>query len=203
MPGKAPKERVAELRELLERANRAYYVDNSPTMSDPEFDRLLAELADLEKKHPELDDPESPTHRVGGEPIDGFTQVRHSMPMLSIDNTYNEEEVREWYERVMAGLQGKSRRGGGAGLFDGGDDDRPRIVCDPKIDGVAMSLRYEGGRLKHAATRGDGTTGDDVTSSVRAIRAIPTVLSWGAKSGGQDPRCAGNPRRGLHAAQRV
>jgi DNA ligase (NAD+) len=177
MATKAVKERVEELRELLERANREYYVHNSPSMSDPEFDRLLVELAELEKKHPELDDPDSPTHRVGGEPIEGFTQVRHSVPMLSIDNTYSEAEVKEWHERVLAGLQGKSRRGGGASLFDGdGAEGRPLLVCDPKIDGVAMSLRYEKGKLRYAATRGDGTTGDDVTSSVRAIRAIPTKL---------------------------
>jgi DNA ligase (NAD+) len=174
MAGKHPRERVPELRGLLERASRAYYVDNNPIMSDPEFDRLLRELEDLEKKHPDLDDPDSPTHRVGGEPIVGFTQVRHALPMLSIDNTYGESEVREWYERIVAGLGGKSRRGG---LFEDAGGERPRLVCDPKIDGVAMSLRYERGRLAFAATRGDGSVGDDVTSSIRAIRAIPTILA--------------------------
>src|SRR5262245_6387824 len=94
---KTPRARVAQLRELLNRANYAYYVDARPSMSDAEFDRLLAELAELEKQHPELDDPDSPTRRVGGEPIDGFTQVRHALPMLSIDNTYDEAGVREWY----------------------------------------------------------------------------------------------------------
>ncbi len=179
MAAKNSKERVPELRELLDRASRAYYVDAAPIMSDPEFDRLLNELAALEQQHPELDHPDSPTHRVGGEPIEGFTQVKHSRPMLSIDNTYDEAGVREWYERVLAGLEGKRR---GATLFDdagsggGGGGARPRIICDPKIDGVAMSLRYEKGRLTVAATRGDGTTGDDVTSSIRAIRAIPTEL---------------------------
>ncbi len=174
MARKSPGDRVAELREELERASRAYYVDAAPVMSDVQFDALLAELEGLEKEHPELDDPDSITHRVGGEPIEGFTQVKHSRPMLSIDNTYDEAGVREWYERVLAGLEGKRR---GATLFDdGGGGGGVRIVCDPKIDGVAMSLRYEKGKLVVAATRGDGTTGDDVTSSVRAIRAIPVEL---------------------------
>src|SRR5882724_5467265 len=96
--------RVKELRELLNRANRAYYADNQPFMSDPEFDRLLAELAKLEQEHPDLDDPESPTHRVGGEPIQGFETFAHALPMLSIDNTYEEATLREWYARVLRGL---------------------------------------------------------------------------------------------------
>src|SRR5471032_2315064 len=100
---KKPAQRVRELREVLEGANRAYYVDAAPIMSDAEFDRLLVELGELERKHPELDDPDSPTHRVGGEPIEGFSQVRHALPMLSIDNTYDEAGVREWHERVLAG----------------------------------------------------------------------------------------------------
>ena len=181
MGAKSPRDRVVELRELLERASRANYVDAAPIMSDPEFDKRLAELEAIEKKHPELDDPESPTHRVGGEAIEGFTQVKHALPMLSIDNTYDEAGVREWYERVVAGLEGKRR---GATLFDEGGGGRPRIVCDPKIDGVAMSLRYEKGKLAVAATRGDGAMGDDVTSSVRAIRAIPTELKAIAKGAG-------------------
>lgn len=166
-----PANRVAELRELLNRANRAYYVDAKPIMSDPEFDRLLEELAALEKKHPELDDPDSPTHRVGGEAIEGFDQVRHSVPMLSIDNSYDETAVREWYDRVMTGLRGK---GGGLSELEGGGP--VRFVCDPKIDGVAMSLRYEMGKLVTAATRGDGTTGDDVTANIRAVRSVPLKL---------------------------
>lgn len=172
-----PKVKVAKLRELLDRANRAYYVDAAPIMSDPEFDRLLVELAELEKKHPELDDPDSPTHRVGGEPIEGFWQVRHALPMLSIDNTYDEAGIREWYERVLAGLEGKRRSAAGAGLFESAATPGIAVVCDPKIDGVAMSLRYEKGKLVVAATRGDGAVGDDVTSSVRAIRAIPVRLA--------------------------
>ena len=158
--------RVHELRELLTRANRAYYVDAAPIMPDLEFDRLLAELASLEAQHPELDDPASPTKRVGGEPIEGFTQVTHAVPMLSIDNSYDEAAVREWAARVAKGL-------GDAGLFGGSD---VRFVCDPKVDGVALSLRYENGRLVHAVTRGDGVTGDDVTHAARVMPAIPLVL---------------------------
>jgi len=201
VPAKAAA-RVKDLRALLERANRAYYVDASPIMSDPEFDGLLAELADLERQHPSLDDPDSPTHRVGGEPIEGFEQVRHSVPMLSIDNSYGPDDVREWYERIVRDVAGlgpshshgvaKSRSRGrkqesSPALFADAaspNSSLPPLVpsplvfaADPKIDGVAMSLRYEKGRLVRAATRGDGTTGDDVTANIRAIRAIPTRLS--------------------------
>lgn len=168
------KRRVLELRELLNRANRAYYVDAKPIMSDPEFDKLLAELAQLEENYPEYDDPESPTKRVGGAPIDGFTQVRHAVPMLSIDNTYDEQGVRDWADRVKRGLGA-----GGGGLF-AGDEAATRFVCDPKIDGLAISIRYEKGRLVHAVTRGDGATGDDVTHAARVIRAIPVRLEGGA-----------------------
>lgn len=168
--------RVKELRELLERASRAYYVEHDPIMSDPEFDRLLAELAKQEGEHPELDDPESPTHRVGGEPIEGFRTLAHAAPMLSIDNTYSEGEVREWYARVLKGLGGD---GAGEGLFAGRRGGGVRMVCDPKIDGLALSLRYERGRLVHAVTRGDGVKGDGVTHAARVIRAIPLTLRAG------------------------
>ncbi|MEK6702003.1 MAG: NAD-dependent DNA ligase LigA [Planctomycetota bacterium] len=160
--------RIAELRTLLHRANRAYYVDARPIMSDLEFDKLLVELAGLEGRHPELVDANSPTVRVGGEPIAGFKTVKHAAPMLSIDNTYDEAGVREWYERVVKGM-------GGGGLFGG--DEGPRFVCDPKIDGLALSLRYEKGRLVSAVTRGDGVAGDDVTRGARCIASVPLVLS--------------------------
>ncbi|MCK6478030.1 MAG: NAD-dependent DNA ligase LigA [Phycisphaerales bacterium] len=179
----AAAKRVHELRGLLDRANRAYYVDARPIMPDTEFDALLAELGRLEAEHPELDDPASPTHRVGGEPIEGFRTIEHSAPMLSIDNSYDEEAVGEWYRRCLKGLGlGGSRAGArSAGLFEapGEGESEPTLqtVCDPKIDGLAVSLRYERGRLVHAATRGDGVRGDDVTHAARVIRAIPLELS--------------------------
>jgi DNA ligase (NAD+) len=183
----ADRSRIGELRSLLSRANRAYYADAAPIMSDPEFDRLLKELADLEARYPDLADPNSPTQRVGGAPIDGFQQIKHAVPMLSIDNSYDEVSVREWYARVSS--SGRKASKGGASLFAtedaGASTDAVAIVCDPKIDGVAMSLRYENGTLVHAVTRGDGTTGDDVTHAARVIRAIPLVLeSQGKKSVG-------------------
>ncbi len=165
--------RVKELRDLLARANRAYYVDASPLMSDAEFDRLLAELAQLETDHPNLDDPESPTHRVGGEPIEGFETFTHALPMLSIDNTYEEATLREWYGRVLRGLN--IEEPDADGLFPEGEA-LPTLACDPKIDGLALSLRYEQGRLVQALTRGDGVRGDDVTHAARTIRAIPLRL---------------------------
>jgi DNA ligase (NAD+) len=166
--------RVKELRDLLNRANRAYYADNAPIMSDPEFDRLLAELAKLEQEHPDLDDPESPTHRVGGEPIEGFETFPHALPMLSIDNTYEESTLREWYARVLRGLG----LDGEGSLFGGGG--KPALACDPKIDGLALSIRYEKGKLIRALTRGDGVRGDDVTHGARTIRAIPLRLDGDA-----------------------
>ncbi|MFM8733079.1 MAG: NAD-dependent DNA ligase LigA, partial [Phycisphaerales bacterium] len=162
MPAPTDAARIEELRTLLHRANRAYYVESAPFMADSEFDALLAELAALESRHPELADPNSPTQRVGGEPVDGFVQVAHRVPMMSVDNTYSIEDLRAWWERCERALG------------------RPfQAVTDPKVDGVAISLRYEAGRLVQAATRGDGTSGDDVTHNVRAIPAVPLVLSGG------------------------
>jgi DNA ligase (NAD+) len=163
--------RIAELRALLHKANRAYYVDASPIMSDAEFDRLLAELARLEREHPALADANSPTARVGGE-IEGFRTIAHRVPMLSIDNTYSEDDMRAWHERVTKGLAG------GDGLFSTGA--RVRFVAEPKVDGLALSLRYERGALVHAVTRGDGTKGDDVTAAARVMRSVPLVLAGDA-----------------------
>lgn len=171
------KQRILELRELLNRANRAYYLDADPFMPDVEFDRRLSELAGLEAKHPELDDATSPTRRVGGEPIAGFVQVMHAQPMLSIENSYSEDDVREWAVRVSKGL---GIEVGDGGLFGGGGAGGVGFVCDPKIDGVALSLRYERGRLVHAVTRGDGVKGDDVTHAARVIRSIPLELGAGS-----------------------
>jgi DNA ligase (NAD+) len=162
-----PAQRVGELRALIRRADRAYYTDADPIMPDRDYDALMGELARLEREHPELDHPDSPTHRVAGEPIEGFRTVRHAVPMRSIDNTYSEAEVRAWVERVRKGI------GSGEGLFAG---EPIRFVCDPKIDGVALSLRYERGRLVHALTRGDGEKGDDVTHAARTVRSIPLEL---------------------------
>ena len=157
-------DRVAALRELLERANRAYYVDADPIMSDLDFDARLEELEALETARPELADPDSPTRRVGGEPVSGFESATHAVPMTSIDNTYSVEDLEAWHERVLKGLADLEVEAVG-------------LVCDPKIDGVAISLRYEAGLLVSATTRGDGTTGDVITGNVRAMRSIPIRLA--------------------------
>ncbi len=154
------KKRIDELRDLLDQANRAYYVQDAPVMPDSEYDKLLRELIELETAHPELFDANSPSQRIGGEPIDGFVSVQHRVPMMSIDNTYDLDDLRAWHERVVKGIDG----------------DEPRYVCDPKIDGVAVSLRYEHGELTLAVTRGDGERGDDITAQVRAVRPIPLRL---------------------------
>jgi len=155
---------AAQLRQALERHNRLYFVDAAPEISDGDFDALMRELQDLEAKHPELQTPDSPTQRVGSEPLKGFETVSHSVPMLSIDNTYSAEELRAFDERVRKGLK---------------DGESPEYVVELKLDGVAMSLRYENGVLARATTRGDGLRGDDVTSNVRTIRSVPLRLSEG------------------------
>lgn len=165
--------RIAELRELLNRANRAYYVEAQPFMSDREYDARLRELADLEAAHPEDFDPNSPTKRIGDEPVKGFTTVRHVVPMQSIDNTYSVEELTAWHDRVLKRLE-LPEKSDDDSLFAG--HDAVVWICDPKIDGVAIALRYERGSLTQAITRGDGEKGDDVTAQVRTIRAIPLQL---------------------------
>ncbi|MEQ9461545.1 MAG: NAD-dependent DNA ligase LigA [Phycisphaeraceae bacterium] len=183
--GKAS-ERVAELRAILDRANRLYYVDAQPELPDQAYDRLLQELADLEAQHPELARDDSPTRRVGGEPIDGFETVEHALPMRSIDNTYDREELVAWHQRVLKRLAGEDDSlSPGEGLFDG-ESPTVELRAEPKIDGVAISLRYEQGGLVRALTRGDGRRGDDVTENVRTIRAIPLTLSRG-ESGNELP----------------
>jgi DNA ligase (NAD+) len=153
-------ERHAELCREIERHNELYYQEAMPEISDFEYDALMHEIIEIEKQYPGLVTPESPTQRVGGKPLEGFKTVEHEVPMLSIDNTYNEGELREFDERVRRGLGG----------------DRPGYVVELKIDGVAMSLRYERGFYKRAATRGDGYRGDDVTANVKTIRALPPHL---------------------------
>ena len=172
--------KINELRELLARANRAYYVDNELLMSDRDFDLQLEELARLETQHPDLHDPNSPTQRVGGTPVEGFKSVRHRIPMQSIDNTYSIDDLKAWHERVLKGLDIEYSAEDSGSLFELPDEGELTFVCDPKIDGVAISLHYEDGKLVQALTRGDGAKGDDVTTNVRTIKAIPLKL---AKSG--------------------
>ena len=153
-------QRIEQLREIISRHDTLYYVHAAPEISDREYDQFLDELKSLETAHPELITSQSPTQRVAGRPIDGFESVTHAVAMLSIDNTYNADEVREFDTRVRKAV-----------------GDTPfHYLADPKIDGVAVSLRYESGRLVRAVTRGDGLTGDDVTANVRTIRSVPLEL---------------------------
>jgi DNA ligase (NAD+) len=154
-----PLDQILQLRKLLDRANYAYYVDAEPLMSDSEYDKLLRELIELEHLHPEHYDSTSPALRIGGEPLSGFESVVHQVPMQSIDNTYTLSDLQSWYERM--------------GEFLGAP---PVCTCDPKIDGVAISLRYVEGILVQAVTRGDGERGDDVTPQARCIRSVPLRL---------------------------
>jgi len=152
--------RIEWLRDEIRRHDYLYYVLAKPEISDAEYDRLFRELQELERAHAELVTPDSPTQRVGERPVEGFAHVRHSLPMLSIDNAYSADELREFDQRVRKGVE-----------------DAPYdYVVDPKIDGVAISLRYEDGRLTQGATRGDGETGDDITQNLRAVRSIPLRL---------------------------
>lgn len=153
------KERIDFLRSELHRHNHNYYVFNSPEISDREFDELMKELQDLEKAHPEYQDSNSPTMRVGSDLSKGFQQVEHKYPMLSLGNTYSETEVTEFYERIRRTL-----------------NEDFEICCELKYDGTSISLTYEDGKLTKAVTRGDGVHGDDVTDNVKTIRSIPLVL---------------------------
>jgi DNA ligase (NAD+) len=153
-------ERAEELRRLIDHHNQLYYVEAKPEISDREFDRLFDELKALETVHPELATPDSPTQRVGGQPIEGFRSVRHRHPMLSIDNTYSPDELRDFDQRARKLLP----------------DENISYVVELKIDGVAISLTYDAGRLAVGATRGDGERGDDVTHNLRTIRELPLRL---------------------------
>ena len=155
------KQRIEQLRRELHDHNYKYYVLNQPEISDYDFDQLMHELQDLEARHPEMADPNSPTQRVGSDLQSEFRQVAHKYPMLSLANTYSEQDVRDWYESVSKGLAGEP--------FE--------VCCEMKYDGLSISLTYVDGRLTQAVTRGDGVQGDDVTQNVRTIRAIPLVLS--------------------------
>ena len=155
--------RVEELRSQIRRHDHLYYIENQPEVTDQRYDELFTELKTLEKEHPELVTPDSPTQRVAGRPLGEFATIRHSIPMLSVDNTYNAEELRAFDERVRKQL--------GSSDYD--------YVVELKIDGLAVSLRYENGVLATGATRGDGEVGDDVTTNIRTIRSIPLRLHDG------------------------
>ena len=154
------KERILALRKQLNEHNYKYYVLNEPDITDFEFDALMRQLQQLEAQHPEMADPNSPTQRVGSDLNQEFKQVAHRYPMLSLANTYNQEEVRDWYQSVQRGLQGEP--------FE--------VCCEMKYDGLSISLTYVDGQLVRGVTRGDGIHGDDVTANVKTIRCIPLVL---------------------------
>ena len=158
------KQRVDALRNEIAEHNRRYYQEADPVITDQEYDALYRELADLEAAYPEFLTSDSPTQRVGGKPLEEFAQIRHRVPMLSLDNTYSEDEIAEFYRRVQKGLPGR---------------DVP-VVIEPKVDGVAVSLFYENGALQYAATRGDGVQGDEITQNARTIRTIPQRLKGDA-----------------------
>ncbi|SOY46191.1 NAD-dependent DNA ligase LigA [Cupriavidus taiwanensis] len=174
LPADAAASRVAWLRDELDRHNYQYYVLDAPTIPDAEYDALFSELLALELEHPELQTPDSPTQRVGGEPLSAFDSVRHRVPMLSLNNAFADEDVLNFDRRCAQGLGRSAAAAGEADLFSAAD--AVEYACELKFDGLAMSLRYEDGRLVQAATRGDGETGEDVTVNVRTIKAIPLKL---------------------------
>ena len=158
MPAQRDVEKKIEaLREKIRHHEYLYYVLDQPEISDAEFDHLMQQLKDLEGEHPSLVTPDSPTQRVGGEPREGFVKVAHSSAMLSLDNTYNEEELRNWERRVHE-LTGRSD---------------VVYVCELKLDGMSLALVYKDGKLVRGVTRGDGMVGEDVTLNVRTVRSIP------------------------------
>ena len=156
--------RIAQLRNEIKEHDRRYYEEAAPTISDREYDRLYKELVDLEAKSPDLVTPDSPTQRVSGRPLQAFAQIQHRVPMLSLDNTYSEDEVANFYKRITRLLP----------------DEKVPVVIEPKVDGVAVSVMYENGRLKYAATRGDGLVGDDITQNIKTIRSVPQQLRGSA-----------------------
>src|SRR5579872_4812065 len=157
---KETEKKIEALREKIRRHEYLYYVLDNLEISDAEFDKLMRQLKDLEAEHPTLITPDSPTQRVGGKPREGFVKVPHSSPMLSLDNTYNEEELRDWERRVHE-LSGRK------------DVD---YVCELKLDGMSLALIYEDGHLMRGVTRGDGSVGEDVTLNVRTVRSIPLSI---------------------------
>jgi len=166
------KKEVERLRQELNRHNRLYYVLAEPEISDAEYDRLYRRLQELEAAHPDLITPDSPTQRVGGEPLEGFTSVRHAQPMLSLDNTYSEEELAEWDQRVRKALPGED----------------VSYLVELKIDGVAIALKYKDRQFVQGVTRGDGVTGDDVTANLRTLKSLPLTLEATAPAGDLEVR---------------
>ena len=160
MERKEAERKIAQLREEIRKHDRLYYEEAAPIISDHEYDRLYKELVDLETQFPDLLTPDSPTQRVGGKPLQAFEQVRHLIPMLSLDNTYSEAEVKNFYARMQRLLP----------------NEKIPVVIEPKVDGVAVSLIYENGKLRQAATRGDGNVGDNITQNIRTIRSVPERL---------------------------
>ncbi len=156
--------RIEHLRREIKEHDRRYYEEAAPTISDREYDRLYKELIDLEAKFPELVTADSPTQRVGGKPLQAFAQIQHRVPMLSLDNTYSEDEVANFYKRITKLLP----------------DEKIPVVIEPKVDGVAVSVMYEDGKLKYAATRGDGLVGDDITQNIKTIKSVPHQLRGAA-----------------------
>src|SRR6266545_6124597 len=156
--------RVETLRRDIAEHDRRYYEEAAPVMGDREYDRLYKQLVDLETQFPELVTPESPTQHVGGKPLQAFAQIQHRVPMLSLDNTYSEEEVANFYKRITRLLP----------------DEKIPVVVEPKVDGVAVSVMYEHGKLKYAATRGDGLVGDDITQNIKTIKSVPHQLRGAA-----------------------
>src|SRR5262245_15584152 len=154
------KKKIVQLQEEIRKHDRLYYNEAAPIISDREYDRLYKELVDVETQFPDLVAPDSPTQRVGGKPLEAFAQIQHLAPMLSLDNTYSEEEVANFYKRITRLLP----------------DEKIPVVIEPKVDGVAVSVMYENGRLKYAATRGDGLVGDDITQNIKTIRSVPHEL---------------------------
>ena len=152
--------RIEQLRHEIRRHDRLYYDEAAPIISDREYDRLYKELIDLETQFPDLVRPDSPTQRVGGKPLQAFEQVSHLIPMLSLDNTYSEDEVKNFYARIRRLLP----------------NEKIAVVIEPKVDGVAVSLIYQSGKLRQAATRGDGNVGDNITQNIRTIRSVPERL---------------------------
>ena len=163
MDSKQASARIDALRAEIEAHDYRYYVLDAPTIPDAEYDRLMRELQGLEAEFPDLVTDDSPTRRVGGQPLEGFEEVRHRTPMLSLANAFSDEEVQQFHDRVLKGLE----------------TEHVDYVAEPKLDGVAIALRYDDGRLAQAATRGDGATGEDVTANARTIAAIPLRLKPG------------------------